>query len=48
MATNYWLIVTSPENIATTHDLGYTMQGFKKPRALSGRASSASHCTVKA
>jgi len=29
MAANYWLIVTSPENIATTRDLGYTMQGLK-------------------
>lgn len=29
MAANHWLIVTSPENIATTRDLGYTMQGFK-------------------
>jgi hypothetical protein len=29
MATNHWLIVTSPENIATTRDLGYTLQGFK-------------------
>ena len=29
MATNHWLIVTSPENIATTRDLGYTMQGIK-------------------
>jgi hypothetical protein len=30
MATNYWLIVTSPENIATTRELGYTMQGIKR------------------
>ncbi|HEY7064783.1 MAG TPA: EVE domain-containing protein [Chloroflexota bacterium] len=29
MAVNHWLIVTSPENIATTRDLGYTMQGMK-------------------
>ncbi|HZS02591.1 MAG TPA: EVE domain-containing protein [Chloroflexota bacterium] len=29
MAVNHWLIVTSPENIATTRDLGYTMQGIK-------------------
>ena len=27
----YWMIVTSPENIATTRALGYTMQGLKKP-----------------
>jgi len=29
MAVNYWLIVTSPENIATTRELGFTMQGLK-------------------
>jgi hypothetical protein len=29
MAANYWMIVTSPENIATTRALGYTMQGLK-------------------
>jgi hypothetical protein len=29
MPTNYWLIVTSPENIATTRELGFTMQGVK-------------------
>jgi hypothetical protein len=29
MATNYWLIVTSPENIGTTRDLGFTTQGIK-------------------
>jgi hypothetical protein len=29
MATNYWMIVTSPDNIATTRSLGYTMQGLK-------------------
>src|SRR5579885_2400581 len=29
MATNYWLIVTSPENIAITRRLGFTMQGIK-------------------
>ena len=48
MATNYWLIVTSPENIATTPELGFTMQGLKKPRLLSEGASTASYCTVKA
>jgi hypothetical protein len=48
MAANYWMIVTSPENIATTRALGYTMQGLKKPCPLSGRASTASHCAVKA
>jgi hypothetical protein len=46
MATNHWLIVTSPENIATTRDLGYTLQGFKNPRPLSDSANTASHCTV--
>jgi hypothetical protein len=29
MAASYWMIVTSPENIATTRALGYTMQGLK-------------------
>jgi hypothetical protein len=29
MATNYWLIVTSPENIATTRSIGFTVQGIK-------------------
>lgn len=29
MAVNHWLIVTSPENIATTRALGFTMQGIK-------------------
>ena len=29
MAANYWMIVTSPENIATTRSLGFTMQGIK-------------------
>ena len=29
MATSYWMIVTSPENIATTRALGFTMQGLK-------------------
>ena len=48
MATNHWLIVTSPENIATTRALGFTMQGVKKPCSLSGSVIAASHCTVKA
>ena len=29
MAANHWLIVTSPDNIATTRALGFTMQGVK-------------------
>ncbi len=29
MPTNYWMIVTSPENIAITRALGFTMQGMK-------------------
>jgi hypothetical protein len=29
MATNYWLLVTSPENIEITRKLGFTMQGIK-------------------
>ena len=29
MAVNYWLIVTSPENIAITRSLGFAMQGIK-------------------
>jgi hypothetical protein len=29
MARNFWLIVTSPENIAVTRGLGFEMQGFK-------------------
>lgn len=29
MAPNHWLLVTSPENIAITRALGFTMQGIK-------------------
>jgi hypothetical protein len=29
MAPTYWLVVTSPENIAITRALGFTMQGIK-------------------
>ncbi|HLI25508.1 MAG TPA: EVE domain-containing protein [Chloroflexota bacterium] len=29
MAVNHWLLVTSPENIAITRALGFTMQGIK-------------------
>jgi hypothetical protein len=48
MAANYWMIVTSPENIATTRALGYTMQGLKKSCPMSGRAIPPSKRTVKA
>ena len=48
MAVNYWLIVTSPENVATTRELGYTMQGIKKSCTMSGRAIAPSSRTVKA
>ena len=27
--TNYWIIVGSPENFATTRELGFTVQGMK-------------------
>ena len=47
MAASYWLVVTSPENIATTRSLHFTMQGIKKPRPLSSRDRAASHLTVK-